>query len=210
MSEHKHIDQMSAKEFQDWLEMDPPHVEPSQEGDYSHIPIAYLEPDLRYTFCGDINFKVKELYIKDGQIFMIVRIKAFHPVLKKYLKYDGVAAMATFTHAGEYKGATRSLSGEEIKPEFAACYSEGIKNAAKKIGKRFGSDINRVNAPGKPNGKPPKEEVQKKAVDSRVQVLIDDCESIEDLNKVMPTLPNTEEVQKALNSKLKQLKSKKK
>lgn len=206
MSEQeKRPSEMTEIEFQSWLEQEPPKVEKSEDGEYLHVPIGYLEPDLRNTFDGDLHIKIKKLSITEGILTIIARIKVFHPVKKKYLKYDGIAS-TSLTTAGGYKGSSRNLSAEELRPEVAACYSEAIKNGCKKIGKRFGSDINRVNAPGKPNGKDAKSETKKKAVEGRVQVLIDDCETVEDLNKIMGTLPNTEEVQKALNTKLKQLK----
>lgn len=200
---------MTEEQFMSWLEMEPEHTEKSEDGDYLHVPIAYLEPDLRTTFNGDIEIIIRKMKIKQGLLTIIVRLKVFHPVKKKYLKYDGIAGtLLQKIEEGAYKGSTKVTTLETIKPEIAACYSEAIKNASKKIGKRFGSDINRVHAPGK--AKPEKAELKKKAIDSRVEALIDSCSTIPELNQIIPQLPNTEEVQQALNNKLKTLKKQKK
>lgn len=204
MSEQKSPADMNEAEFQGWLEMAPTNTEASEDGLYLHVPIAYLEPDLRNTFQGNIEITIKKQTIIDGILTIIVRLKVFHPVKKIYLKYDGIAGtILQNISAGKFEGTTKITTVEYIKPEIAACYSEAIKNAAKKIGKRFGSDINRVNKPG---AKPIKETVKKKAVDNRVLTLINDCESIEELNRLLPTLPSTPEVQDALNEKLTSLK----
>lgn len=204
MSEQKSPANMDEAEFQAWLEMEPTNTEKSEDGLYMHVPIAYLEPDLRYTFQGNIEITIKKQTINDGILTIIVRLKVFHPVKKIHLKYDGIAGtIIQNLSAGEFKGTTKITTVEYIKPEIAACYSEAIKNAAKKIGKRFGSDINRVNKPGT---KEPKETIKKKIVDDRVMSLIDDCETIADLNKLLPTLPQTPEVQDTLNKKLTSLK----
>lgn len=202
--------QMTELEFANWLEMEPEHKEKSEDGDYYHVPIGYLEPDLRFTFNGDLDITIKKFKITEGILTIVVRLQVFHPVKQKYMRYDGIAwTVYQSVQPGDFKGSTRLVSIENMKPEIAACYSEAIKNASKKIGKRFGSDINRVNAPGK--AKPEKAEVKKKAMDSRVSMLIDQCTSIKELNELIPTLPpNTEEVQQALNNKLKTLKKQKK
>lgn len=210
MSEQKQLQpsEMSADEFQAFLEMEPPNKEKSDEGDFFHVPIGYLEPDLRATFEGKIKIKIKQTIQMFGSVTLHIRIKVFHPVHEIWLKYDGIASvLIENVKPGQYEGSTKVQIVDELKTAIAACYSEAIKNGAKKIGKRFGSDLNRVNKPG---AKPDKVEIKKKAVDHRAQTLIDDCTSIADLNAIMPQLPNTEEVQQALNKKLTSLKKPKK
>lgn len=199
---------MNADEFQQWLEMEPDHKEVSEDGSYLHVPIGYLEPDLRFTFNGKLKIKIKDIKEMFGATVLHIRMKVFHPVHKIWLKYDGIAAIPIEGEKpGEYKGSVKTLVLDEMKTGVASCYSEAIKNAAKKIGKRFGSDLNRVNKPG--NTKPDKAEVKKKAVNSRVQSLIDDCTSIAELNSIISELPSSEEVQQALNKKLTSLKKSK-
>lgn len=208
MKTGKHPYQMNEQEFQDWLESEPEHVEPSEDGEYSHIPIAFLEPDIRYTFNGKLEIIVKGYREMFGAVLLHVRLKVFHPVHKIWLKYDGMAAANIETiEAGDWKGTTKSRLLDDMRTGVPACYSVAIQNAAKKIGKRFGSDVNRKSTPGAPKEKP--EETKKKVVDNRVLTLIDDCTTTEELNKLLPQLPKGEDVQLALNKKLKQLKNKK-
>lgn len=201
--------EMNEEEFQAHLESAPEHTEKSDEGDFYHVPIGYLEPDLRYTFNGDINITIRKIKIKDGILTLIVRLKVFHPVKKEYQKFDGIAAtIIQSIKPGKWEGSTVSITSDDIKPEVAACYSEALKSAAKKIGKRFGSDVNRINAPGKQKEAP--EQKKKRATDERILHLINDAEDIPALNALIKDLPQTEEVQTALNNKLRSLKKTKK
>lgn len=200
---------MTEEQFSAWLEMEPEYKEKSEDGDYFHVPIGFLEPDLRATFEGRLKIKIKETIQIFGSVTLHIRIKVFHPVHKIWLKYDGIASvLIENVKAGKYEGSTDVQVVNEIKTSIAVCYSEAIKNAAKKIGKRFGSDLNRINKPGVI--KEDKVQVKKKAVNSRIESLIDQCATIAELNAIMPDLPNTEEVQQALNNKLKTLKKQKK
>lgn len=194
--------QMTEEEFQAHLESEPGYQEKSSEGDYNHIPIGYLEPDLRATFNGDISITIKKQKLKHGILTLIIRLDVFHPVKQKYLSYDGIAStVIQLITPGKYEGSTISKTIEDIKPEVAACYSEAIKNAAKKIGKRFGSDINRKIAPG--NGHEKKAE--KNVVEDRIQHLIDDCTTAEEIRLLYSQIPNDAKSQSAYTKKLKEL-----
>lgn len=195
---------MDEEQFQEWLEMEPKHKEKSEEGDFYHVPIGYLEPDLRFTFEGDIDITIRKQEIVEGLLTIIVRLKVFHPVKKKYLKYDGIASTyIQRVEEGSYKGSTRVILDDTIKATVAACYSEGIKNAAKKIGKRFGSDINRVNVPGQ---KPKPEEIKKSHEQKRILNLINDSANYTELNKYIDLVGNDDQLKKAFNQKLNTLK----
>lgn len=207
MTKIKHPSAMSEEEFRAYLEEDPAHIEKAEDGEYQHVPIAFLEPDLRYTFDGKIEIVVKGYREMFGAIMLHVRLKVFHPVHKIWLKFDGMAASnIEGIEAGEWKGTTKSRLLDDMRTGVPACYSVAIQNAAKKIGKRFGSDVNRTSKPGEPKETP--EVTKKKKVDDRILSLIDDCETTEELNKLLPQLPNGEEVQQALNKKLLSLKNK--
>lgn len=204
MTEEKFPSLMDDEQFQAWLEMEPEHKEKSEEGDFYHVPIGYLEPDLRFTFEGDIEITIRKQEIIEGLLTLVVRLKVFHPVKKKYLKYDGIAsAYIQRVEEGTFRGSTKVVFDESIKATVAACYSEGIKNAAKKIGKRFGSDINRVNVPGQ---KLKPEEIKHNQEHKRILVLINDAETIPELNKYIDLIGKDDLLQKAFTKKLNTLK----
>jgi hypothetical protein len=72
------------------------------------------------------------------------RIKVFHPVINQWLNYDGVGSAVIQQDAG-----TKVIDFQLFKKPNALqltlpkAYAEAIKNAAKKIGKRYGADLNR-------------------------------------------------------------------
>lgn len=140
------------KKFNDKLNEEPAkeNTEKSEDGDFLHVPIAYLEKDLKEVFEGAVQIIIKEQKEMFGAITMFIGIKVFHPVYQEWLNYDGTAAVVIESELpGEFKGSSKTLIREDIKTSIALCYSEAIKNAAKKIGRRFGSDLNRINKPGK-------------------------------------------------------------
>ncbi len=139
------------KAFNEKLDEEPAkeHTEKSEDGDYHHIPIAFLEKDLKDVFDGAVQIIIKQQQQMFGAVTMFIDLQVFHPVYYEWLTFSGTAAVVIESEKpGEYKGASKVLIMDDIKTAIALCYSEAIKNAAKKIGRRFGSDLNRVNKPG--------------------------------------------------------------
>lgn len=199
--------EMNAQEFQDFLEMQPDHKELSEDGAYYHVPIAFLEPDLRYTFNGQINIKIKSFREYFGSIVIHVRLKVFHPVYKLWQCYDGIAATPIQSIIeGEWKNTTKLNQIDEMKTGVPAAYSTAVQNAAKKIGKRFGSDVNRMSTPANKGKQKPDEEKKKQHFDERITMLIDGAENLSELNEVLPHIGDNEEYEKAFNKKLNSLK----
>lgn len=188
------------------IEQAPEHSEQSEDGSYLLVPIAYLEPDLRFVYKGAVQVTIQSQTEMFGAVCMCIRLKVFHPYYKEWFEYDGTAAIIIESEQpGEYKGSTKTLVANDIKTGVAQCYSEALKNAAKKIGPRFGSDLNRTRKPGR-QSKEDVAEKKTKVIDKRYLNLIEACETIAELNKVIPDLPSTPEIQKALNLKLTSLK----
>lgn len=143
-------EELQLIEFNANINKDPENARSSEDGSYNHVPIGFVEADLRVVYNGLISVKIKSQQEMFGAVTMCVRLKVFHPVYRVWQSFDGTAGVMIEQHAaGDWKGSTKVIQLEEIKTGIALCYSEAIKNAAKKIGPRFGSDINRTNAPGK-------------------------------------------------------------
>lgn len=199
--------EMNALEFQAWLELEPEHKEQSEDGQYFHVPIAFLEPDLRKTYGGRIEIKIKTWRETLGAFVIEIRLKVFHPVYKEWLSYDGIAAVPMHSVTpGEWVGSTKAVQIDEMKTGVPSAYSIAIQNAAKKIGRRFGSDINRVSTPA---NKLKPEEKKAKAIDDRITMLIEGAENIAELNEMLPHLGENEAYQKAFNDKLQTFKNSK-
>lgn len=117
--------------------------EPGQKP-YKYLPISTVEKDLFKMYFGLVQFEILNYYHVLNEVVVTARIKVFHPVIYQWLNYDGIGAgllqqdaktkVADFIHYK--KGNSQKLASPNA-------YAEAIKNGAKKIGKRFGSDLNR-------------------------------------------------------------------
>lgn len=111
---------------------------------YQYIPVSIVEHDLRKHFFGLVQFEILNYHHVLNEVVVTARIKVFHPVLMQWLNYDGVGASMLQQDEG-----TQLIDFMQYKKKNAQklgapnAYAEAIKNAAKKIGKKFGGDLNR-------------------------------------------------------------------
>jgi hypothetical protein len=124
-----------------------------------YIPIAIIENQLREDYYGLVQFELLTERRELNEIIVTARIKVFHPVINQWLNYDGIGAvqiMQSRVDTGEKdhygKPITRSaelVEFDQTKQKNALqlnapkAYAEAIKNAAKKIGVKYGANINR-------------------------------------------------------------------
>ena len=164
--------EMTAEEFEQYLNEDPQNVETNTEG-YKHIPIAFLEADLRQCFEGRVQFHKTPNQMLFNAVDCDVIIRVFHPVHKEWQEHygTGTVLIESITE-GKYADTTKVVKVSDESLATHAAFAEGKKSAAKGMGKRFGSDLNREIAPGKvkaydviekpkfdPNGKYTKKEL---------------------------------------------------
>lgn len=136
--------QQKLESWQELINKDPEKTEPSQDGEYRLVPIAILEPDLQDVFKGAIDIVIDEYKEMFGYVSMKITLSVFHPVYERFFNYSGIAAIQIESESeGQYKGTTQIKPVEPLKQAIAAVYSECIKNAAKRIGNRFGQRVNR-------------------------------------------------------------------
>lgn len=111
---------------------------------YLYIPVSMIEKDLDKLFFGLVQYEVVESKQVFNEILVTARIKVFHPVIQQWLHYDGVGS-AVIQQDAETKVSDFHLfkKSNAMQLAFPKAYAEAIKNGAKKIGKRFGSDLNR-------------------------------------------------------------------
>lgn len=115
-----------------------------QHEGYLYIPISAVEKDLAKVFFGLIQYEIISYQQILNEFVVHARIKVYHPVLQQWLNYDGIGAgmfqQKANTPLQDFFQYKLKNAGKLTVPN---AYAEAIKNAAKKIGKRFGSDINR-------------------------------------------------------------------
>lgn len=142
---------MTLEEFNNLLneEPNPDNVQTNDDG-YRHIPIAHLEADLRYCFQGLVQFRKTP----NSQLFNAVdcdaHIGVYHPTLEEWLWFHGTGTvMIESITKGKYADTTKVVKEADESLATSLAFAEAKKSAAKGIGRRFGSDLNRVNKPGK-------------------------------------------------------------
>jgi hypothetical protein len=111
---------------------------------YDYIPVSIIENDLRKYFFGLVQLEIIDYKLVVNEIICTARIKVFHPVLMQWLNYDGIGSgvlqQDSNTSLTDFMQHKKKNAAKLAAP---IAYAEAIKNAAKKIGKRFGSDLNR-------------------------------------------------------------------
>lgn len=159
---------------------------------YEYLPISVVEKDLDRLYFGLVQYECISYNQIFNEIACHARIKVFHPVIRQWISYDGLGSAVIQQDAN-----TKVIDFHQHKKPNALqltlpkAYAEAIKNAAKKIGKRFGADVNRKfedeYEPIVTNKKPKtsQDEIQ----ENRVREMLGDIDTIEVLMKVKKQIP---------------------
>lgn len=117
---------------------------PLQEG-VKYIPIEKIELMLTKLFQ---QWKVEIL--REGQLlnslYVAVKLHYKHPITKEWEYQDGVGAVAIQVKRGEAASNLASIHSNAVMLGLPAAESFAVKDAAEKIGKVFGKDLNRREA----------------------------------------------------------------
>lgn len=103
------------------LNEDPKPDSIKQYNGFDYLPIGYVEPDLRDVFSGMVKFNILNSRSVGQETEVTASIEVFHPVAYEWWRFDGI--------------------GMHTDPSMA--YAEAKKTAAKQIGPRYGSNLNR-------------------------------------------------------------------
>lgn len=119
----------------DWLQKHP------MAANTKYLPIGRIETMLTKLFQ---EWKVEVL--REGQmlnsVYCVVRLHYKHPI-SGWTYQDGIAAVPVKTKKGEDPSNLSAILNDAIQTGLPAAESFAIKDAAEKIGKIFGKDINR-------------------------------------------------------------------
>lgn len=111
----------SMEAFTRTLNEEPAKDSIKQHNGFDYLPIGYVEPDLRNVFSGMVKFNILNSRSVGNETEVTASIEVFHPVALEWWSYHGI--------------------GSDIDPSMA--YAEAKKTAAKQIGPRYGSNLNR-------------------------------------------------------------------
>lgn len=109
-----------------------------------YLPISFVEKELHQCFFGAVQNEVLSYKQIFNEITVHSRIRVFHPILKEWLNFDGLGASVIMQDAKtSVQDFAQFKKPNALLTTLPKALAEANKNAAKKIGKRFGSDLNR-------------------------------------------------------------------
>lgn len=132
------------EKFQVLVNSEPIDVSRSEDDLYDYISISKIEEELSNIYYGLVQFEITNSFFINNTVIYNCRIRVYHPIIQEWLNYDGTAAVTLKTKIT--KEGTDEIIDGEVLMELAVplAYAEAIKNASKKIGKKFGADLNRT------------------------------------------------------------------
>lgn len=135
---------LQMEKFTSRLNAKPNKVATHKQG-YQYVPISTIEKDLAKMFFGLVQYEILHYSQVFNEVLVTARIKVFHPVIQQWMNYDG-AGSAVIQQDANTKISDFHLfkKSNAMQLAFPKAYAEAIKNAAKKIGKKFGADVNRT------------------------------------------------------------------
>lgn len=111
---------------------------------HDYLPISMVEKDLDKVYFGLVQYELIGFWHVLNEVVVHARIKVFHPVIMQWMNYDGIGAGILQQDAKtKVSDFIYHKKGNALVLAAPNAYAEAIKNGAKKIGKRFGSDLNR-------------------------------------------------------------------
>jgi hypothetical protein len=145
VDENELVELVKQDEFLTLVNMPTPEVfvkdHPLAKG-VKYIPIDKVEFLLTKLFQ---NWHVE--IISEGQmlnsIYVKVRLHYYHPVAKEWKYQDGIGATAIQVDKGQDASNLGAIKSDAIQKALPAAESYAVKDAAEKIGRIFGKDLNR-------------------------------------------------------------------
>jgi hypothetical protein len=140
-------DQINALQaFQKALSVKPKKVITETIGGqtFQHIPIGAIENLLKKYYFGLYKIEIVDYRMIVNEVTCHVRIHVYHPILREWMFYDGIAAVPVQQDAGtRVNQFMETKKKDALHKNLPSAYSFAVKNAAKKIGSVFGADLNR-------------------------------------------------------------------
>lgn len=134
------------QKFQKLLDAPPKFVVDERIGgeSFQQQPITHVEHLLKKIFFGLYKVEIIHYGMMVNEITMHVRLYVYHPVIHEWLHYDGISAVPVMQDAqAKVADFMNTKKKKALALNLPTAYSIALKNAAKKIGKVFGADLNR-------------------------------------------------------------------
>jgi len=112
--------------------------------DFEYVPIEVVEEALRQIFFRQIDFEIKNSF-RDLNSFIVITTLSYKcPISQEMRKIDGIGAKALQQDSGsKIDQFNFTMKANALELGVGIAYSRAVKNAAKKLGKMFGANLNR-------------------------------------------------------------------
>lgn len=127
-------------------------------------PKSFIQPhptakNVKYIPIDKIEWLLTRLYqkwhveiLREGtmfnSVFVVIRLHYFNPISKEWEQQEGVGAVGMQTSKGAAAADMNQILGDAVMKGLPAAESYAIKDAAEKIGRLFGKDLNRKDTYG--------------------------------------------------------------
>lgn len=142
-------DRELARELSSFLErlnVSPPpkEVQMNKYADGSrYLPISFVQMNLDELFFGLWSWEITDVKVVANEILVWGNLKALHPVSNTWITRSGTGAAMIQQKSGSAIDDISAKIKNTISKDLPHAEAEALKNAAKKLGRRFGRDLNR-------------------------------------------------------------------
>lgn len=109
-----------------------------------YLPIRIVEELLSEVFPFWQVEQVGEAKILGNSVVVSVTLKVYNPLIGQWLSYSGIGAVPIEVKSGAHPTDFTQINPKALHKNVPAALSFAISNAAKKIGKLFGSSLNSI------------------------------------------------------------------
>ena len=109
---------------------------------YNYVPIERVEWLLKTIF-KRYRIEITNQGTAFNAVWVTARVNYFNPISNEWDFHDGIGAKQLQTAKGTSPAGLGNINNGAVTMAMPDAYHEAIKNACKKFGKIFGSDLNR-------------------------------------------------------------------
>lgn len=110
---------------------------------FDYLPASFMQMELDEIFLGLWSWEVRSIQVVANEILIQGDLRVFHPITGQWIVRSGVGAAII---RQKKDSAITDIDGkikDAITMDLPHAETDAFKNAAKKLGKRFGRDLNR-------------------------------------------------------------------
>jgi hypothetical protein len=168
---------LNTEPSENWLQKTP-------DGKAVYIPIGIIENQLRQDFAGLVQYEIISERRELNEYIVSARIKVFHPIIMQWMNYDGLGAVQIMQDSGANLAQFNETKKKNaLQMNAPKAYAEAIKNAAKKIGIKYGANLNRKFEEAY------EPEYTTKETMTEIQAQIANCNDVEELKVLWDSYP---------------------